>query len=100
MVPAGATVPVAFYDETSKPAPQQKFFDKIIEDFQKDVSAPVPGLSEQEVWQAAKDAADRRYLVLYGFERYNELSIRAAREAAKERRAYAATPAATPAGSN
>jgi len=86
-VPEGAMVPALFHDDVAKPAPQMKALDKIATEFEKNVSEIPPGMSKEEVWEAAKRFADESYITLFGFQAYNQLHIQAAKEALKEKRA-------------
>ncbi len=85
-VPAGARAPIVFYDNVSRPAPQNAALDRIASDFQEVVSAsPPPGMSQEIYWDEARKLADHRYEALYGFDAYNQLSMHAAREALAEK---------------
>jgi hypothetical protein len=92
-VPTGAKVPVVFYDQEPRPLPQQEALDRIAGEFSEIIGNPPSGYTPEEVWEAARKLADERYIVLYGFDSYNQISIRAAKEALKEKKA---APAATP----
>jgi hypothetical protein len=94
-VPTGAKVPVVFYDNEARPLPQQQALDRIATEFSDTVNNPPAGYSQQEVWEAARKIADERYTVLYGFDAFNQISMQAAKEALKEKKA-AAPQAATP----
>ena len=93
-VPTGAKVPVVFYDNEPRPVPQQQALDRIATEFSDTVNNPPAGYSQQEVWEAARKIADERYTVLYGFDAFNQISMQAAKEALKEKKA--AAQAATP----
>lgn len=86
-VPEGAVIPAAFYDNEPRSPQQEAALNRILEDFDKNVTAPSPGLSEQETWAAAKKIADNQYLTLFGFNAYNERHLQAAKEALKEKQA-------------
>jgi hypothetical protein len=89
-VPTGAKVPVVFYDQEPRPLPQQQALDRIAAEFSDTVSRPPAGYSQQEVWEAARKIADERYTVLYGFDAFNQISMQAAKEALKEKKAPSA----------
>lgn len=89
-VPEGAKVPALFYDNESKPIPQQKALDRIAIEFQQNVSETPPGLTKEEVWEAARAIADERYITLFGYQAFNQYHLQSAREALKEKRARAA----------
>lgn len=94
-VPTGAKVPVVFYDQEPRPVPQQQALDRIATEFSDTVNNPPAGYSQTEVWEAARKIADERYAVLYGFDAFNKISMQAAKEALKEKKAtsvQAATP--------
>ena len=95
-VPRGARVPAIFYDETPRPAPQQRMLDRIAREFNDAVNqAGVAGgnaASEAdlaEIWRAAAERADQQYINLYGFSAWHELHLRGAKEALRERKAVA-----------
>lgn len=92
-VPTGARVPVVFYDQQPRPAAQQAFLDRIAAEFSEVVSSPPAGYSQQEVWEAARKIADERYTVLYGFDAFNQISMQAAKEALKDKKAASAQTA-------
>ena len=89
-VPTGAKVPVVFYDNQARPLPQQQALDGIASEFNEIISNPPPGYTQAEVWEAARKLADERYTVLYGFEAFNQMSMQAAREALKDKKASTA----------
>lgn len=89
-VPEGAKVPALFYDNESKPIPQQKALDRIAIEFQQNVSEIPPGMTQEEVWEAARAIADERYITLFGYQAFNQYHLQAAKEALKEKRARAA----------
>jgi hypothetical protein len=89
-VPTGAKVPVVFYDNQARPLAQQQALDRIAGEFNEIISNPPPGYTQEEVWDAARKLADQRYTVLYGFDAFNQLSMRAAKEALKEKKAATA----------
>jgi len=88
-VPEGAKVPAVFFDVEEKPLAQQKALDRIAKEFEKNVSEIPPGLTKEEVWDAAREIADERYLTLFGYQAYNQYHIQSAKEALKEKRARA-----------
>lgn len=88
-VPEGAKVPALFYDNESKPIPQQKALDRIAIEFQQNVSEIPPGLTKEEVWEAARAIADERYITLFGYQAFNQYHLQSAKEALKEKRASA-----------
>jgi hypothetical protein len=85
-VPEGAKVPALFHDDVPKPAPQMKALDKIATEFEMNVSEIPPGMTKEEVWEAARAIADERYITLYGYQAFNQYHIQAAKEALKEKR--------------
>jgi hypothetical protein len=89
-VPEGAKVPALFYDKESRPIPQQKALDRIAVEFQQNVSEIPPGMTKEEVWEAARAIADERYITLFGYQAFNQYHTQAAKEALKEKRARAA----------
>jgi len=99
-VPRGARVPAIFYDETPRPAPQQRALDRIARDFNEAVSRAaggettaeaggnaVPEADAAEIWRAAAERADQQYINLYGFAAWQELHLRGAKEALREKKA-------------
>lgn len=86
-VPKGAKVPTLFYDNESRPTPQQKALDRIAVEFQQNVSEIPPGMTKEEVWEAARAIADERYITLFGYQAFNQYHTQAAKEALKEKRA-------------
>jgi len=85
-VPEGAKVPALFYDNESKPTPQQKALDRIAIEFNQNVSEIPPGLTKEEVWEAARAIADERYITLFGYQAFNQYHLQSAKEALKEKR--------------
>lgn len=85
-VPVGEGIPAVFYDETPLPAPQQRALDRIAEEFNANISTPDGSPPSSDVWQQAKATADRQYITLFGFRKYNEISLAAAREALREKK--------------
>jgi hypothetical protein len=79
-----------FYDNQARPLPQQKALDRIATEFNETLNNPPAGYSQQEVWEAARKLADERYTVLYGFDAFNQMSMQAAKEALKEKKASTA----------
>lgn len=88
-VPAGAIVPAILYDNDPKTPQQQAAVERIISEFEKNISEIPSGYSPSEVWEAARHIADERYLTLFGYEKFNQTHLSAAKEALKERRATA-----------
>ena len=86
-IPEGTTAPAAFYDAADRPEPQQRALARIQEQFLEQLSRRTPGMSEEETWAAAKEAADRQYVKIFGFANYQTLSLQAAKEALAEKRA-------------
>jgi len=86
-VPVGAKVPALFQDDTPKPAQQMKALDRIASEFEQNVSEIPEGMTQEEVWDAARLIADERYMTLFGYQAYNQYHIKAAKEALKEKRA-------------
>jgi hypothetical protein len=86
-VPVGAKVPALFQDDTPKPIQQMKALDRIASEFEQNVSEIPAGISQEEVWEAARLIADERYMTLFGYQAYNQYHIKAAMEALKEKRA-------------
>jgi hypothetical protein len=86
-VPEGAKVPALFYDNEQKPIPQQKALDRIAREFEANVSEIPPGMTKEEVWEAARSIADERYITLYGYQAFNQYHIQSAKEALSEKRA-------------
>jgi hypothetical protein len=91
-VPQGAKVPALFYDDEQKPIPQQKALDRIAREFEANVSEIPPGMTKEEVWEAARSIADERYITLYGYQAFNQYHIQAAKEALTEKKAIQAGP--------
>ena len=85
-VPQGAKVPAVFFDVEEKPIAQQKALDRIAQEFEKNVSEIPQGLTQEEVWEAARAIADERYLTLYGYQAFNQFHIQSAKEALKEKK--------------
>jgi hypothetical protein len=85
-VPEGAKVPAVFFDAEEKPIVQQKALDRIAQEFEKNVSEIPQGLTQEEVWEAARAIADERYLTLYGYQAFNQFHIQSAKEALKEKK--------------
>lgn len=85
-VPEGEMVPAVFFDAAAKPLPQQTALDRIAEEFEQNVSEVPAGLTQTEVWEAARKIADERYLTLFGYQAYNIYHIRSAKDALKEKR--------------
>jgi hypothetical protein len=86
-VPVGAMVPALFQDDAPKPAQQLKALDRIASEFEQNVSEIPAGMTQEEVWDAARLIADERYMTLFGYQAYNQYHIKAAKEALKEKRA-------------
>jgi hypothetical protein len=86
-VPEGAKVPALFQDDTPKPPQQMKAVDRIASEFEQNVSQIPAGMTQEEVWEAARLIADERYMTLFGYQAYNQYHIKAAKESLKEKRA-------------
>jgi hypothetical protein len=86
-------VPVAFLDITLRPAPQQRALDRIVREFNQNVTTPDGAPPSPEVWRNAKEIADSRYIKLYGFRKYNEMSLTGSKQALKEKQATSASGA-------
>jgi hypothetical protein len=91
-VPEGAKVPALFQDDTPKPPQQMKAVDRIASEFEQNVSEIPEGMTQEEVWEAARLIADERYMTLFGYQAYNQYHIKAAKEALKEKRANSKGP--------
>jgi hypothetical protein len=91
-VPEGAKVPALFQDDTPKPPQQMKALDRIANEFEQNVSEIPTGMTQEEVWEAARLIADERYMTLFGYQAYNQYHIKAAKEALKEKRANSKGP--------
>lgn len=86
-VPPGAKVPVVFFESAEDLPPQQvKALDRIAQEFEANVSEIPPGMTEEEVWEAARAIADQSYLTLYGYHEFNHYHIQSAKEALREKR--------------
>jgi hypothetical protein len=85
-VPVGAKVPALFQDDTPKPPQQMRALDRIASEFEQNVSEIPAGMTQEEVWEAARLIADERYMTLFGYQAYNQYHIKAAKEALKEKR--------------
>ncbi len=102
-VPFGARVPAVFLDDTPRPAPQQAALERIMDEFQDTIqrfksrsrsssvnlenpAADGGNFEELQVWEKARQQADRRYQILYGDAAYNRLTMLAAMQALEERR--------------
>ena len=85
-VPVGAKVPALFQDDTPKPPQQMKALDRIASEFEQNVSEIPEGMTQEEVWDAARLIADERYMTLFGYQSYNQYHIKSAKEALKEKR--------------
>lgn len=88
-VPEGAKVPALFLDDAPKPEPQMRALNKIAAEFEKNVSEIPPGMTKEEVWESAREFADESYIMLFGYQAYNQYHIQAAKEALREKRARA-----------
>jgi hypothetical protein len=91
-VPEGAKVPALFQDDTPKPPQQMKALDRIASEFEQNVTEIPAGMTQEEVWEAARLIADERYMTLFGYQAYNQYHIKAAKEALKEKRANSKGP--------
>jgi hypothetical protein len=85
-VPIGAKVPVLFQDNELKPPQQMRILDQIANEFQQNISEIPSGMTQDEVWEAARLIADERYLTLFGYQAFNEYHLRTALEALKEKK--------------
>jgi hypothetical protein len=85
-VPIGAKVPVLFQDNELKPPQQMRLLDQIANEFQQNISEIPPGMTQDDVWEAARLIADERYLTLFGYQAFNEYHLKAALEALKEKK--------------
>lgn len=89
-VPPGAIAPAALYDDEPKTPQQEAALERILNEFQEGVSEDAgQGLSQTEIWEAARLQADRRYLTLFGWQAYNARHLQSAKEAVHEKRALA-----------
>lgn len=86
-VPVGAIVPAILYDTEPKTPQQQAAVEKVIAEFEKNIAEVPGGYTQTEVWEAARNIADERYITLFGFEKFNQMHLSAAKEALKERKA-------------
>lgn len=86
VVPIGAKVPAVFLEDRPLPGPQRGFLERVADRFIETVSQAAPG-QEQEVWEEARNAADQKYIKLYGFEEFDALHRSAALDALREKRA-------------
>jgi hypothetical protein len=91
-VPVGAKVPALFQDDTPKPLQQMKALDRIASEFEQNVRETPEGMTQEEVWEAARLIADERYMTLFGYQAFNQYHIKAAKEALKEKRANSKVP--------
>jgi hypothetical protein len=86
-IPAGAIAPAAFYDTDAKTPQQQRALNQIVGNFEKDIAEGAgQGLSETELWEAARRMADERYLTLFGWQAYNARHFQSAKQALAEKR--------------
>lgn len=85
-VPQGAKVPALFFDDTPRPQTQLQALDSIASEFEKNVSEVPIGMTKEEVWDAAREFADESYIMLFGYEAFNQYHIQAAREALREKK--------------
>jgi hypothetical protein len=83
-VPQGAQLPAVFHDNRSLPLPQRQALDRIANRFIDAAAADATG-QNRELWEAARNKADREYIRLYGIDAYNKLQLQAAKEALLER---------------
>jgi hypothetical protein len=84
-VPEGAKVPALFFDDAPKPPPQTKALDKIATEFEENVSEIPLGMTKEEVWEEARRIADESYIILFGYQAFNQYHIQSAKEALKEK---------------
>jgi hypothetical protein len=92
VVPVGERAPAVFYDETPRPEPQMRVLDQIAREFNELVAQPVPGYTPEQIWRAARDWADERYMYFFGWESWHALHLAAAKEAVREKEAMAQLP--------
>lgn len=85
-VPEGAKVPAVFFDGEDKPVVQQRALDRIAEEFELNVTEVPEGMTQEEVWEAARAIADERYITLYGYQAFTQYHIQAAKEALREKK--------------
>lgn len=85
-VPAGAIVPAILYDTEPKTPQQQAAVEQVIKEFEKNIAEVPSGSTEGEVWDISREIADERYITLFGFEKFNQMHLSAAKEALKERK--------------
>ncbi len=89
-VPVGERLPAAYYDEMATTPQQKNALNRLLIEFEKNISEGLEqGMDEIEVWRAAREIADKRYLTLFGFAAYNSYHIKAAKEALQEKRKIA-----------
>lgn len=83
-IEAGMRAPVALLPHDEPMSPQVAgALESIRQDFDKAVStAPDPA----EVWEAARERADAEYLMLFGFDAFNQRGMQDAREALESRK--------------
>jgi hypothetical protein len=86
-VPPGERAPAVFYDESPRPEPQMRMLDQIAREFNDLVAQPVPGYTAEQIWRAARDWADERYLYFFGWDAWHALHLSAAKEAVREKEA-------------
>jgi hypothetical protein len=86
-VPPGERAPAVFYDESPRPEPQMRMLDQIAREFNDLVAQPIPGYTSEQIWRAARDWADERYMYLYGWDAWHALHLNAAKEAVREKEA-------------
>jgi hypothetical protein len=97
-VPVGAIVPAAFYDDQTRSPQQAKALAKIANEFQKNIASSTqsssttqgaPNLNFKDPssdWETARQIADHQYLILFGYQAYNQAHLSAAKDALQERR--------------
>ncbi|GAB4173635.1 MAG: hypothetical protein Fur0032_13260 [Terrimicrobiaceae bacterium] len=53
----------------------QKKLKQIENTFLETVKAPIDGLTDEEVWEAARSLADQEFIKIIGFDAYNKLHL-------------------------
>ena len=61
--------------------------EQVIKEFEKNIAEVPAGFTEGDVWDISREIADERYITLFGFEKFNQMHLSAAKEALKERKA-------------
>jgi len=91
-VPPGEAAPVAFFDDEPKTEPQRRALERIQRAFADEVNSQGGGSVTPEVWNRAREAADRQYVKIFGFAAYQRFAIQAAKEALAEKRSTTENP--------